>query len=262
MTNILIGMPTFKRDWILPKWIECIERQNYPKENLGFIFELGPDDDATHDILWDWQTSTSYKTFDAQIQMEMTHNTHEEGARTWDSIKYVNMVELRNSLLDRATIRSHIYDYYFSLDSDLLLSDPESLNKLVEAAQGKDVVSPLSYMTPHDTCFPSAMTWDPLKLNCARHLDQYHIGEIFKADVVMAAVFMSRNVYMTTRYRFHRQGEDIGFAQALNENGFQSYAAWNVYCPHIMHKYMLNDYIIMKEKDPRDPNFQLDSLVI
>lgn len=257
MNDILISMPVYKRDWILPKWIECIENQNYPKHKLGFLFELGPDDDATHDILWDWQTRSSYKIFDAQVQMTITHHVHEERERTWCAEKYINMVELRNSLLERATVFADQFDYYFSLDSDLLLTNPESLNLLVEAAEsGKEVLSPLSYMTPHDTDFPSVMTWnDDYKQHCSRHLLDYKIGEVFPADVVMAAVFMSKPVFTTARYRWHRQGEDIGFAKDLFEHGFQSYAAWNIYCPHIMHKYMLDDFMQFNQQDPRDPNF-------
>jgi len=84
MSNILIGLPIYKREWILPYWIEAIERQDFPQENLGFLFNLGPDDEATHEILWEWQSrSPHFKIFDAQIMMtftiELTKNKHELG---------------------------------------------------------------------------------------------------------------------------------------------------------------------------------------
>jgi hypothetical protein len=245
--SILIGCPIYDRAWILPYWIEFIEKQDYPKENLGFIFELGPDDDSTHDLLWEWQNnSPHYKIFDAQIYMRMQHETHPDGTRVWSSDKYYNMVTLRNNLLERATAQSHQFDYYFSLDSDILLEDPLTLSKLVEKAQDseKHVISPLMYMTPSDTNFPSAMSWvDGPGKRAARKLDQYHVGETFECDIVMAAVFMKKEVYTNARYRWHRQGEDLGFASALSDLSFRSFAAWDIYCPHIMNTQMLRDYL-------------------
>lgn len=261
MSNILISLPIYQREWILPKWIECIEAQNYPKDKLGFLFELGPDDDSTHNILWDWQTRTSYRVFDAQVRHDIVHNTHEDGHRTWSAEKYLNMVDLRNSLLERATAMQDDFDYYFSLDSDLLLANPESLNILVEAAQTRDVVSPLSYMTPYDTNFPSAMSWvDEYKRVAARKLEEYKLNDTFEVDIVMAAVFMSKPVFTNVRYRWHRQGEDLGFAQSLDAQGFKSYGVWSVYCPHIMHKSILTDYLALNNQDPRDPNFVFNAI--
>lgn len=255
MKNILIAAPIYKRDWILPYWIECIEKQNYPKENIGFLFELGPNDDATHNALWNWQASQpSYKVFDAQIYMKVTHAEHPEGQRHWNRQKYYNMVTLRNNLLERATSLSKQFDYYFSLDSDLLLEDKNTLLKLVNYAEtGIDVLSPLSYMTPNDSHFPSAMTWeDKPGGRAARHLDRYELGSLFVADIVMAAVFMSKRVFTQVRYQWHRQGEDLGFATQLSDFKIKSHAAWDIYCPHIMSRAMLDVYL-QTHKDPRRP---------
>jgi len=261
MVNILIGAPIFKREWVLPYWFKAIENQNFPKENLGFVFDLGPDDDSTHDLLWGWHMShPEFRVFDAQIQLDINHFTHEEGHRSWSQMQYYNMVYMRNNLLDRAAALSDQFDFYFSLDSDLLLEDPETLNKLVSYAQEdstRAVVSPLSYMTPFDTNFPSAMSWiEKPGSNAARKRDEYRVGELFKADVVMAAVFMQKYVFQNVRYQWHRQGEDLGFATALAEMGFESWAAWDIYCPHIMSRQMLSDYI----KSGIDPRKRLISI--
>lgn len=246
--TVLIGCPIYDRAWVLPTWIEFIENQVYPKDKIGFIFELGPDDDSTHDLLWEWQNNSPYyKTFDAQIYMRMKHETHLDGTRMWSSEKYYNMVTLRNNLLERATAQSDQFDYYFSLDSDILLEDPLTLSKLInklEEDPEKNVISPLMYMTPFDTNFPSAMTWaDKPGKRAIRNLHSYNVGETFQADIVMAAVLMQRQVYTKARYQWHRQGEDLGFATVLNELNFKSFAAWDIYCPHIMNKQMLKDYI-------------------
>ena len=248
MTKILIGAPIYDRAWILPQWFKAIENQNFPMENLGFVFNLGPDDDSTHDLLWEWhEKHPEFIVFDAQVQMKITHSAHPDESRVWSSSQYYNMVFLRNDLLERAEAFSDQFDYYFSLDSDILLEDPETLNKLVAYAEedsSRSVISPLMFMTPFDTNFPSAMSWiDKPGGRATRTIEKYPVGEFFEADIVMAAVFMQKNVFKFVRYQWHMQGEDLGFAAALAEFGFKSYAAWDIYCPHIMHKSMLVDYI-------------------
>jgi hypothetical protein len=248
MTKILIGAPIYDRAWILPEWIKAIEKQNFPKEDLGFLFNLGPDDDSTHEILWNWhERRPEFQVFDAQIQMKINHSAHPDETRIWSSMQYYNMVFLRNDLLERAAVLSDNFDYYFSLDSDILLEDPETLNKLVSYAQEditRSVISPLMYMTPFDTNFPSAMSWlDKPGGKATRMLNKYSVGRLFEADIIMAAVFMQNYVFKNIRYQWHHQGEDLGFATALADAGYKSYAAWDLYCPHIMHKKMLTDYI-------------------
>jgi hypothetical protein len=244
--NILIAAPIYKREWILPLWIHCLNNQNYPRENIGFMFELGPDDDGTHEMLWDFQNSRPEALcFDAQIYLPVKHVAHADGHRNWNAEKYENMVTLRNNLLERASGMSDKFDYYFSLDSDILLEDPDTITKLVNhCEEERDVVSPLMYMTPDSRNYPSGMTWVENNGNrAARVPSNYDVGNIFKIDIVMAAVMMSRKVYPHVRYRWHRQGEDLGFAYNLREVGIQSWAAWDIYCPHIMNTGQLAEYI-------------------
>lgn len=248
MKSILVGCPVYKREWILPLWLSCLEKQNYPKEDIGLVFELGPDDDETHDLLWQFQVDhPEYKSFDAQVLMTIAHDVHPDGHRVWSTQRYFNMVTLRNNLLERATALADKFDFYFSLDSDILLEDPDTLNKLVahsEEYPDFGVYSPLMYMTPHDTDYPSAMSWmEQAGSRAARIRDNYKVNEVFEADIVMAAVFMRKEVFTTVRYRYHRQGEDLGFALNLFDANFKSLATWDIYCPHIMHKENLDEYI-------------------
>ncbi len=100
-------------------------------------------------------------------------------------------------------------------------------------------------MKPNTDEYPNIMTWiDGAKWIVAeRKLDQYRIGEPFFADIVMAAVFMPRNIYTTVRYRQHRQGEDLGFAINLDRAGFKSLAATDIEAPHIMYRGMVESHV-------------------
>ena len=242
MKSILIGSPIYKREWVLPDWLAAIEKQNYPLEKIGFVFELGENDEATEEILYEWhEKHPEVKVFDGVIRADLHHETHEEGKRHWNQSKYQVMVELRNSLLERATCLD--FDCYFSLDSDILLEDPDTLLFLAECTDYYDVVSPLSYMTPYDTEFPSVMWWagEP-GFEAFRDNSRVKPGKFFQADIVMAAKMMSKEVYKTTRYMLHRQGEDLGFARMLYKRNFRSYCAANIYAFHAMHKSTLEQY--------------------
>ena len=248
--RILISLPIYKREWIVKYWLECIENQDIPLANIGFQFLLGEDDSSTHDVLWDWQSAhPECFLFDAQIDISSPHQTHEEGIRAWHKEEYLRMVSFRNDLLERASERIDSFDFYFSLDSDVLLERPDTLSVL--SGHKKDVVSPLMFMKPTDELFPNSMDWDILPgtgdQSKARR-NNVSTG-LVKIDVPMAAVMMSPDVVAKTRYSWHPQGEDIGFAGNLYLNGFDSYIDYDLYTPHIMHRYQLADYLA--NGDPR-----------
>lgn len=249
MSTVLIGCPVYQREWILPYWFKAIERQNFPTNQLGFIFELGPNDDATHDQLWEWhEKHPEFIVFQGDVQMNLTHRTHPEGSRFWNEVRYLTMATLRNNLMEKAAQLKDQFDYYFSLDSDILLKDVNTLNRLIDYSEHypDTVISPLTYMTPDSDNYPSIMSWrhDSLPgIRAERRVNEYPLGQPFIADVVMAAVLMPKNIYTTVRYRGHRQGEDLGFAGQLMQKGFKSLAATDIYCVHVMHRYMMESHV-------------------
>lgn len=247
--KVLIGCPIYQREWVLPTWLEAIENQTMPLNEIGFIFELGPNDDETHQILWDWQTAhPEVPIFDGTIRMDMHHRTHPEGKRIWHGSDYERMVTLRNNLLDRATCLGP--DRYFSLDCDLILEDPNTIQKLYDLTATHDAVAPLMYMFQTDKKHPSVMSWvDRPGGNARRMLDHYPMGTLFNADIIMAGKMMSKPVYENVRYRWHRQGEDLGWSAECARLGFSLYCASDIYVPHIMHRWFLEEY--KNNGDPR-----------
>lgn len=243
MVKILIGLPIYKREWALPEWFRCIEQQTIPLHDLGFIFELGPDDESTHELLWDWQARNPQVTiFDGLIREDVVHEAHPDHSRSWNRHKYWRMVDFRNSLLDRAIALQP--ERFFSLDSDILLENPKTLETLYSLTETLDAVSPLTYMFPYNKDFPSVMTWVDGAGKTARRLpENYPIGTLFEADVIMAAVMMSKSVYETTRYQWHKQGEDLGWSYDATHKGYKLWCASDIYGAHIMHETDLADYL-------------------
>jgi hypothetical protein len=235
--KVLISLPVYKREWILPLWLELIEKQDIGLSNIGFQFELGPDDEKTHDVLWEWyDCHTEVISFDGQIDKSTNHKHHLEGQRYWRKEEYLKMVHFRNNLLERAIDRVPAFDYYLSLDSDILLVDPSSISKLI--SRDKDLVSPLCYMTPHDSKYPNGMNWDG---DVGKRVIMKE--ELQPVDIPMAATLMKASVIKQCRYRWHAQGEDIGFAVSLKANGYKSFIDCDIYAPHIMHRAHLESYL-------------------
>jgi len=99
---LIIGCPIFRRDWILPAWFYFIQRQSIPLDQIGFVFELGMDDEATLNTLAAWKSQhPEVKIFDMEIRNDLAHFSHQEGTRQWSYSKYQNMVSMRNSILEK-----------------------------------------------------------------------------------------------------------------------------------------------------------------
>jgi len=243
MTSVVIGCPIYKRDWIFPYWISCIENQEVDLSKVGFIFETSPDDEETISTLTRYKNARPHiPVFEIEIRNEIPHFEHKENARMWSMSKYSNMVFLRNKLLQK--VREINPEYFFSLDSDVLLTNSNTINYLVSHIQdGADAVSPLMFMTPNDTMYPSIMNWLNEPGGQAYRKEKYPLGQYFQSDIIMAAKMMSRKTYQTVDYELHSQGEDLGWCANAAKAGLKLFSASYIYAPHIMHKPML-DYFL------------------
>lgn len=246
--KIIIGAPLYKRDWILPQWIEAIEKQDFPMENLGFVFLMGPSDIFTlHELMKFHRRHPEFIHFDLMVDKEEEHiHHHESGARHWSRDRYHTMAKFRNKILDRITIYKP--DRYFSLDTDILLENPKTISTLARMVNDGDAVAPLAFMTPEGIEFPNTMTWSPMSPDRS-YRGEYPLGTVFKTDVIMASVMMTPKVYTRARYDYHPQGEDIGWSNQCRVADLKLYLASNIYAPHIMSNSALKQYL--ENGDPR-----------
>ena len=248
--KLIIGCPIYDRDWIFPYWISCIQAQSVSLSDIGFVFVASKDDEATISHLQRWKEHhPEVKVFDILYPENVNHFSHKEGTRQWTLSKYENMVNLRNVLLEK--VREYNPDYFFSLDSDILIKNPSTIELLIaHIKDGADAVNTLMYMTPVGTSYPSVMKWNENAGGKAHRDINFPLGTYFKADVIMAAKMMSREVYQNINYRIHTQGEDLGFSADCAEKGFDLYCASYIYSPHVMSRAMLKE--IIQKGDPRE----------
>jgi hypothetical protein len=249
MIELLIGCPIYKRDWIFPYWISSIENQNIDLSKIGFIFIAAGDDHSTLMTLAKYRNMRpEIKIFEIHLLNDINHFEHQENSRQWSLSKYYNMVRLRNTMLKR--VREIEPDYFFSLDSDILLEDPNTISLLTTHIQdGADAVSPLIFMTPNDTMYPGVMTWKDEPGGQAYRMEKYPLGTYFKSDIIMAAKMMSKKTYTNVDYKIHNQGEDLGWSANAAKAGLNLYCASYLYAPHIMHRVMIGHYL--NNGDPR-----------
>lgn len=239
---IIVGCPIYKREWILPHWLKAIENQDYPLDQLGFVFITAPEDEATLKLLLEFsERHPEIKCFDIEA-MEESHRDHSENHREWSGPRYMTMVSLRNRLLAR--VRCHEPDKFFSLDSDILLENPRTISILDTLTDSHDAVAPLMFMTPVSNQFPSVMTWHLDEPHKAHRRDNYPLGTFFEADVIMAAVMQSKSVYQNVNYAYHKQGEDLGWSKDAANKGYKLYSASYLYCPHVMSPLYLSNYLV------------------
>lgn len=248
--KLLIGCPIYKRDWIFPLWARAIEMQSISLSDIGFIFEASPNDEQTVSMMKTWRDMhPEIPLFEINIREDLPHFEHDENSRQWTMSKYHNMINLRNSLLKR--VREIQPDYYLSLDSDIIIKNPATLELMMgHIKDGVPALNTLMFMTPFDTQFPSVMTWKNDEENRAYRESSYPVGQLFKSDIIMAAKMMSKEVYNNVNYQFHIQGEDLGWCLDAKEKGYDLFCASYIYTPHIMSRAMLDDFL--KNGDKRE----------
>lgn len=242
--KLIIGCPIYKRDWIFPFWVAAIEKQTMDLSKIGFVFVVSSNDETTIKYIQLWKKIHSeIPLIEIVEKNDIAHHEHEQNSRQWTMSKYHNMVSLRNALLDE--VRKYQPEFFFSLDSDIIIQNSMTIELLISHIKdGADAVSPLMFMTPFDTKFPSVMNWVDKPGERARRMEKYPLGTYFKSDIIMAAKMMSKEVYNNVNYAFHAQGEDLGWCAEANKKGFKNlYSASYIYAPHIMHPEMLDHFL-------------------
>jgi hypothetical protein len=219
--NLIVGCPVSCREWILPTWFAHVERA---AELAGlqptFTFVCHPDDRSWSCLLEHAPTAT-------MVTAPFRRGRDE---RRWNPERYLQMVDLRNQLLE--TVRAQQPDLFLSLDSDILLH-PDQLKLMVECLDRFDAVGGRCYMTSSGTRFPS---WGRL----TRHgnLQRTDAEGTFPVDVIMACKLMTPPAYAID-YVLDIQGEDIGWSRAATQAGVRLGWDGRVIAKHVLAPHLL-----------------------
>jgi hypothetical protein len=117
-------------------------------------------------------------------------------------------------------VRSVNPHYFLSVDSDVFLH-PQAVALMGETIERYDAVGGKCYMSPEGTWAPSYAMLNHGAESLYRP-DQH--GSVFTVDVIMALKLMSPAAY-GINYRYHQQGEDIGWSIECKRAGLRF--AWD-----------------------------------
>jgi hypothetical protein len=202
MCKLLIGCPVTDRNWILPTWFKYAQDAcDVAGVDAQYVFLVPEDDEETIDCISEHSNAT----------IALGTQQAYPGDHKWSGARYENMVSLRNELLSWVRIKHP--DYFFSLDSDILLH-PHAIRNLLEDMEDYDywAVGSKCYLSRTSVKFPNAGTW------VGRGFRRANTRGVSKVGVIMAAKMMGPDAY-NTDYQYHSMGEDLGWSRAVIEAG-------------------------------------------
>lgn len=223
--EVVIGMPVKDRAWCLEDWFKSVETQETDASvHVAVLYTESSDD--TLRILRDRDTTIIDDEEPGRPIAEIDDHLWGKEAG------YTYMARVRNKLLDKVE-KYFSPDYYFSLDSDIMLP-PDGLQRLLDYAQSHPgVVSPAVNMTQTGTAW-NTMSWT----------DRFQPGTAFRpvkmpaegqSDVIMAAMLLDRSG-MDCCWAPHYQGEDVGFSLDARARKVPLWWTSTITCEHRMRK--------------------------
>lgn len=230
--RIVVGCPVAERGWALPQWLEAIHRQRFEDVELRIVCLYTESHDDTLAVLQNGGAEVVYGPLPPRPRAK-------QRAHIWsyDDGDFAYMTTLRNALLEYVRDR-HDPDYFFSLDSDVILPTKGTVHRLAWALEheGADAIAPL--VNVGDPPYPPA--WNFMHINTRQRtasrpdIERYALpDEPFPTDVIMAACLQNRRA-QKVRWADHKQGEDIGWGLRAREKRVRVLVHPRIECAHLM----------------------------
>jgi hypothetical protein len=220
--NILVACPIKDRAWAVPYWIQGIN-DNADAANIHILALLSPSEDDTEAELRRHEVEVIH-------DLEPGRPVHEINAHMWGVIaKFEYMARLRNRLVEFALEGD--YDYFFSLDSDIVLPKYGLSKLLYFASTHPGIISPSVNMVPNGVAW-NVMHWvNPQYPGLVNRSEKpLTVGRV---DVLMAAMLLDRSA-LECRWYAHMAGEDVGFCLDAEARGIKRWWYPDVRCQHLM----------------------------
>jgi hypothetical protein len=224
--HLVIGTLAKDRAWLLPEWFEAIEEQEI---DPTILCVYSKSEDNTREILEEHGVSIIEDSRPGRP-------VHEIDGHMWgDHATYAYMADMRNRLLWSAFALGA--DYFFSLDTDIILPKDAILSMLRFAESHPGVIAPAVNMGTNNVSW-NKMDW----------VDKGHPGMAYRgmslgetvrgqADVIMAAMLMDSDTMQQVKWEPHVQGEDVGFCVNAAEKQVPLWWLPEIRCEHRMRRY-------------------------
>ena len=239
MVRILIGSPVRTDVDTFRCYLESLSNLKIPEG--AFVKHLFLIHDSPE--LYPLVASDEYFPWDCDETYKVDEHTHH-----WTPSLVSEVGKMRQWLLEYA--RSMEYDYYFMVDSDLILH-PDTLCHLI--SQKKDLISELFWTrwTPDGDLLPNAWDFDAYKFNSAERLLEFSKAGVYKIGMAGACFLMSKKAIMSKVsykpiYNVSFWGEDRAFCVRAACEGLDIWLDTHYPCRHLYRRADTEAY--MKEK--------------
>uniref|UniRef100_H9GNH6 procollagen galactosyltransferase n=1 Tax=Anolis carolinensis TaxID=28377 RepID=H9GNH6_ANOCA len=139
--RVLVALLARNAAHSLPAALGCLERLRHPKDRTALWVATDHNVDNTTAVLREWLTNVKSMYHSVEWRpMELPRSyPDEEGPKHWSNFRYEHVMKLRQAALQAA--RDMWADYILFVDSDNLLTNPDTLSLLI--AENKTVVAPM-----------------------------------------------------------------------------------------------------------------------
>jgi len=218
-----VAAPVADRAWALERWFHYLERQTVQPHAFAFV-ATDTGDGTVGALRCGW----------AEVAVQVAREQYIPRERRQQDLRFFTeqIAMLRNRLMQLAL--SMHPTHIFSLDTDIMLTDPTTIERLLEACDWCPLAAPMVSLSEHFPCYNAAQWFsrDPGPTRAWRRLepsDEFLADATWiPVDIPMAAVMMRSWVPEGCSYGYHEAGEDMGFALSLDRHGFRT--AW---LPHV-----------------------------
>ena len=258
--TITISSPVRNRAYILPYYLDYIRKINYDKSKINLFWVINNSTDNSLQILEKFKSkyNSEYNRIKIVImnKSNLIEDNRDKKSRV-DAI-YNHLAEVRNYICQKSNT-----DYLFSVDSDILILDPEILNKFI--SYDKDAVSSLIYngylfyktkgnklpIHHFTNCLNFLHKYDLTGRPIFNHISKYVLLKerknnlLYKVDITGAIYLIKKEVYKNKniRYDFDIEGEDLPWCMCVKREGYKLYCDFNTYSQHVMSEEWLQKFL-------------------
>jgi len=248
--TIQISAPVRNREKYLPSYLDAIYNQHYDKKLITLHFLVNDSTDSSESILLRFKNDHSHEYRKIKIETYNTNCPEDIGRETNVRINYIynQLSVMRNRLL-----RSNRSAFYLSVDSDIMMHNPETINKFIE--NDKHICAGLILNGHHveektPELYPNILERYMQQIGNIiapnyRHVRNFKHKGIVLVNFTGAIICMKKCVTDNKDifYGFHIWGEDAIFCEKAEEQGYQLFCDTDLKATHCMTEDYLSKYI-------------------
>ncbi|XP_065300447.1 glycosyltransferase 25 family member-like isoform X6 [Dermacentor albipictus] len=139
--TVLIAVILRNKAHVLPYFFGYLEQQSYPKSRISLWIYTDHNVDQTPEMVDTWAEAVSSEYHNVNVTSEDgdAFFPDEEGSQKWTAQRYWHVIRLREEAIQVA--RTLWADFIFFLDGDALLSNPKTIQDLVE--ENRTIIAPM-----------------------------------------------------------------------------------------------------------------------